>query len=201
MRKKIILLLFLATLFLFRNEPVNAKPFDFQPIEDSMKPWTITFNDDVSKQANLKSIIITSSNKTNHDVSITISDDSKKVIVKPLNPYQIGVDYTLIVPEGFESAKGAKLNKDFTKPFKLQGTHIESVSANWNGLATNVIVQGTKNVAEVKVFLEGGRIITLNQLGYKFSRGIIGLLPGDALTIRAYDEQNNLLETQYYEVK
>lgn len=195
-------LLFLATLFLFGNEPVNAKTFDFQPITDSMKPWTITFNDDVSDQANLKSIIITSSNKTNHDVSITISDDSKKVIVKPLKPYQIGVDYTLIVPEGFESAKGAKLNKDFTKPFKLQGTHIESVSANWNAFATNVIVQGAKDVAEVKVFLERDhRIVTLNQLGYKFSSGIRSLQPGDALTIRAYDEQNNLLETQYYEVK
>lgn len=201
MFKKSLSLVLLATLFLFWNESASARILDFKPITDPEKPWTITFNDDVSKQADLNSIRITSNDKVNHAISITISADLKKVIVKPLNPYHFGTDYTLIIPKGFESAKGEKLKADVTLPFKLQGIHIQTIDANWNALATNVIVQGSTNVAKVTASLNGTPEKTLNRLGTEFSRGIQGLLPGDPLTIRVYDEKDILLETQTYTVK
>lgn len=201
MLKRIMSPLLLATLFLFWNESASAKTFDFQTITDPDKSWTIKFNDAVNEQADLNSIYITSTDKVNHDVSIIISADSEKVIVKPKKPYQVGTDYTLVIPKGFISAKGQKLKADVTMPFKLQGIHIQTISANWNALATNVIVQGSTNVSKVTVSLNSNPEKILIRLANKFSLGMSGLLPGDPLTIRAYDEQDNLLETQYYEVK
>jgi len=202
MLKRITSLLLLATLFLFWNETASAVTFNFEPITEPEKSWTIMFNDDVNERADLESIYITSADQVKHDVSIRLSADSKKIIVKPTKPYQFGENYTLVIPKGFESAKGQKLKEDVTLPFKLQGTYIQTISADWNSLATNVIIQGTDSVVKVTASFGNAPEKTLHrQLNNKFTLGMGGLLRGDTLTIHAYDAQNQLLETQYYEVK
>jgi len=202
MLKRITSLLLLATLFLFWNETASAVTFEFEPITEPEKSWTITFNDEVNQLADLESIYITSADQVKHDVSIRLSADSKKIIVKPTKPYQFGKNYTLVIPKGFESAKGQKLKDEVALPFRLQGTHIQTISANWNSMVTNVIVQGTDAVAKVTVSFRNVPKKTLHrQLNNTFSHGVGGLVTGDLLTIHAYDAQNQLLETQHYEVK
>lgn len=202
MLKKITTLVLLATLFLFWIEPASAKTFDFKPITDPMKDWTISFSDTVNEPVDPNAIYITSANNQNHDVSIRLSADSTKIIVEPKNPYLFGTEYTLVIPQSFASAKGQKLKEEVTMPFQLQGTHIQTITANWNSLATNVIVQGTEHVAKTTVSFRNMPEKNLHrQSNNTFSLGVGGLAAGDILTIHAYGAQDQLLETQLYEVK
>lgn len=201
MLKRITSLLLLATFFLLGNGLANAVTLDFKSITEPEKKWTVTFNDAVSERADLNSIYILSTDNVKHLVSITISANPKQIIVEPTKPYLIGSDYTLVIPKGFESAKGSKLKEDVTMPFTLQGTYIEAVSANWNSLVTNIIVQASTTVTSVKVSVQGKSEITLNGSVNQFSKGTRDLSPGDTLIILAYDAQNALLETQHYKVK
>lgn len=202
MFKKMMTLALLAILFLGWHEPISAKTFTPDPFTNPLKPWTITFNDAVSDQADLKSIVIIANGKTNHPVDSTIiSTDSTKVKVQPSKRYEPGIVYTLVVPKGFLSANDEQLAADVTMSFELSSTHIESIYAEFNRLATNVVVYGSTNVAKVTVSVGNTSETSLHRLGNKFSRGIPGLTEGELLTIRAYDEHNILLETQTYTVK
>lgn len=202
MFKKITTLLLLATLFLFWIEPASAKTFDFKPITDPMKPWTISFSDTVNEPVDPNAIYITSANNQNHEASIRLSADSTQIIVEPTNPYLFGTEYTLVIPQSFASAKGQKLKEEVTMKFQLQGTHIQTISANLNDWVTNIIVQGTSQVTRTTVSLDGVPERNLHrQSNNTFSLGMPGLYTGAMLTIRAYDAQDQPLETQSYEVK
>ncbi|MEK4711871.1 hypothetical protein [Sporosarcina sp. FSL K6-5500] len=202
MLKKITTLVLLATLFLFWIEPASAKTFDFKPITDPMKTWTISFSDKVNEPVDPNAIYITSTNNQKHEASIRISADLTQIIVEPINPYLFGTEYTLVIPQSFASVKGQKLKEEVTMKFQLQGTHIQTISANFNILATNIIVQGKSEVAKTTVALDNlPEKVLIRQSNNKFSLGMNGLLSGDVLTIRAYDAHGQLLEKQFYEVK
>ncbi|MEK5039857.1 Ig-like domain-containing protein [Sporosarcina sp. FSL K6-3457] len=203
MFKKVTSLLLLATLFLFGVHPASAVTFDFQLITDSEKSWTITFNENVNERADLNSIHIQSANKVEHEVSSVLSDDSTKIIVKPTKPYRFGTEYTLVIPKGLTSVKGTPLKEDVTKSFTLQSTYIDTIETDSTSWLTNVVVQRkSSDVSHMTVSLEGFlEEMTLLRQNNQFSRGIRGLAAGQTVIIRAYDENNQLLETQYYDVK
>jgi hypothetical protein len=203
MIKRIVTTLLLVCLVLFFNVPANATSFESQIITDPEKSWTITFNNEVSFESpNRNAIYIVSANGDKHPVSLTVSDDSKKITVHPTEPYTFGTLYTLVIPKEFVSKKGDKLKLDVKKQFQLQGTHILTISATLNPLFTNVIVQGTSNVTSMKVSVNGTAEETIHpSSNHQFQRGMLGLAVGDQLIIRAFDRHGDLLETQNYEVK
>lgn len=171
-----------------------------EPITNPMKPWTITFSQDVSDQKdNLELITIQSKND---NPSLSLSADLKKVIVIPRNPYLFGERYTLTIPASFQAASGKFLNKPVTKEFEITGTYITDVSATMNPLATSVSVRVKPEIVSVSYSVNNGDSINLRRDGTdSFSKGQIGLAKGNLLTITAADEANQVLETQYYEVK
>ncbi|MDV6378753.1 Ig-like domain-containing protein [Sporosarcina sp. GW1-11] len=171
-----------------------------QPVTDPMKPWTITFTKDVSNQtANLERISVQSKGKK---LSLSLSADSDKVIVKPKNPYLFGERYTLTIPASFQSATGKMLNQAVTKEFEITGEYIKDVSATMNPFATSISVKVLPEVAYASYSINSGSPIKLLRSGVdSFSKGQIGLLRGDLLTIRVSNELERVIETQYYEVK
>ncbi|AXH98292.1 hypothetical protein DV702_00375 [Sporosarcina sp. PTS2304] len=170
------------------------------PITDPMKPWTITFNKDVSNQTvNLERINVQSKGKK---LSLFLSADSEKVIVKPKNPYLFGERYILTIPANFESSSGNVLNKNVTKEFEIIGTYIKNISATMNSLATTISITVTPEVAYASYAVNSATPVMFIRNGVdSFSKGQIGLLQGDLITIRVMDETKHVIETQYYEVK
>ena len=167
-----------------------------------MKPWTITFNKTVSNESqNRQSIYIQTSDQQRHDVSIQLSADSEKVIVETKKPYLFGEVYTLIIPKGFKSANGTTLKTDVTKSFQVTGKSINEINATANPLFTNIIVKGTADIFKVTFSLNESEEQSLHRTNEHFSFGQQGLAKGDLLTIRAYNTQSKLIETQYYQVK
>lgn len=201
MFKKALPLLLLATLFLFGIQTANAKHFGFDPIQDSTKPWTISFSEAVDERA-FDSIYIESSDGVPHEVSYSLSDDLRKIIVQPTKRYHLGEEYTITVPQNLEARSGKKLKESFTKAFQLQGTYIESIQANANQLVTNVIVQGKmKEISHATVSVEGQPFeLPLKREKTQFSSGMRGLIKDDVLIIRAYGD-SGLLEEQSFAVK
>lgn len=183
---------------LFSNQISYAA--SIQPITDPVKPWTITFSQDVSNQkANLELITIQSQN---NKLSLSLSADLKKIIVKPKNPYLFGERYTLTIPASFQATSGKVLNKLVTKEFEMTGTYITDVSATMNPLATSVSVKVKPEVATVSYSINNENSIKLRRDGTdSFSKGQLGLAKGNLLTITVLDEANRMMETQYYEVK
>lgn len=193
----VVLLGFLLT-SLFSNQISHAA--STEPITDPVKPWTITFSQDVSNQkANLELITIQSKN---NKLSLSLSADLKKVIVKPKNPYLFGERYTLTIPASFTAASGKVLNKLVTKEFEMTGTYITDISATMNLLATSISVTVKPEVVSVSYSINNGDSNNLRRDGTNsFSKGQIGLAKGDLLTITILNEANHIIETQYYEVK
>ncbi|PID22025.1 hypothetical protein CSV61_07365 [Sporosarcina sp. P3] len=193
----VALLGFLLT-SLFSNQIGYAA--SIEPITDPIKPWNITFTHDVSDQkANLELITIQSKNTT---LSLSLSADLDKVIVKPKNPYLFGERYTLTIPASFQAASGKILNKPVTKEFEMTGLYITDVSATMNKLATTVSVKVKPDVISVTYSINNGSRNKLHRDGAdSFSKGQIGLVTGDLLTINVWNEESHLIEKQYYKVK
>lgn len=202
MYKKALPLLLLAALFLLGIQTVNAKHFGFEPIQDSTKPWVVSFSEAVQERASFDSIYIESSDGIRHDVSYSLSDDLREIIVQPTKRYHLGEEYTIVVPQNLEAKSGKKLKESFSKAFQLQGKYIESIQANANLLVTNVILQGDmKAISHATVSLEDQQFeLSFNRNKTHFSRGMQGLIKGDVLIVRAYGE-DGLLEEQSFAVK
>lgn len=187
----------------FPSSFTQAKTFDPPPVNDPVKPWTITFNEAIaSDEENLKKIYVQSADNKKIETSYKISSDLTKVTVVVKNYYVFGETYILIIPKGFKSKEGKITSEDTTMAFQIEGKVITDITATENPLYTNIIVKGIEDIT--KVGLQSNRlkeVVKLNNVGTHFSKGILGLQKGDSLTIHAYDENNTLLETQYYNVK
>lgn len=193
----VMLLSFLLT-SLFTNQTSYAATV--KPITDPFKPWTITFSQDVSDEdSNLQLITIQSKNEI---PSLTISADSTKVIVNPTNPYLFKETYKLTIPAKFKASSGKVLNKEVTKEFIMTGKYIKDVSANLNPLATTISITTTSEITSASYSINEGSDIKLIRSDMNdFSKGQTGLAKGALLTIKVFDVNNTLMETQYYEVK
>ncbi|MEK4384790.1 Ig-like domain-containing protein [Solibacillus sp. FSL W7-1464] len=186
---------------IFSSNYAEAQSFKQTSTSNSVKPWTITFNEAVAgDRDNLNQIYVQSDDNNKVEISINLSADSKEVIVIPQNHYNFAETYTLVIPKGFKSAGGQKLPEDTKMPFIIEGQYIEEITANFNALATNITVKGADSIAEVKVTINNGQTETLISNGTHFSKGLLGLVKGDRLKIQVYNEDRHLLETHYYNV-
>ncbi|WP_153730445.1 Ig-like domain-containing protein [Sporosarcina obsidiansis] len=182
---------------LFSNQTTHAA--GIQSVTDPMKPWTITFNQEVLNQTdNLHRISMYSKDQK---VSLSLSADSKKVTVKPQIPYLFGEIYTLTIPSDFRSDSGKVLKTAVTKEFEITGQYIQAITAVANPFVTNINVQTNQEVFQANFSVNQGTPIKMIRNLDSFSKGQLGLTKGDMLTIEVFDQQERLLETQYYEVK
>ena len=154
--KRIFSILLLASLVFTMLPNAQAKTFDAQIITNASKPWTITFSDKINytSTTNLPIYILTGTGDK-HPVSLSISDDFKKITVTPTENYTIGENYTLFISKNMYSTAGKQLNTDTSLAFELQGTYIKSVQAIWNPFVTNIFVQSTKDIATMKFSING----------------------------------------------
>lgn len=206
MRKKrsfsaILICLMVISLFGMSDNRISAETIDMQEITNPLKPWTITFNKPVSSNAeNLQKVRINSTKSHKYDVSTKVSADSHKVIVVPEKPYLFGTIYTLVIDKKIKSSEGTELITDVTKTFVVKGVSIQSITAIANPLVTNIIVKGDNTVSTISLTINQSNEQVLIKNGIQFSKGIQGLIKGDYLTIKAFDTDKNLIETQHYEV-
>ena len=201
--KKTIYCSFIALLsLLIWMTPATAKTFDEKPTNDPKKVWNITFNSEILFDENINNYIYIETESGNrHPAFLKKSDDAKTVMVHPETPFLIGESYTLIITKSVQSASKKPLNEETRMSFKIQGEYIQSVQANLNPLATNILVQGTKSVSTMSFSINGTSEKPLHQgKSYQFSRGVPGLINGDEIHIRAYAEQGDLLEEQTYRI-
>lgn len=198
-------LLILSVTPIFSSSFVDARTID-QPLpltNDTKKPWNITFNEAVaSDDTNINQIYVRSADNKNIEISINLSADSKKVTVIPKKHYNLGETYTLVIPKEFKSANWQDLNEGTTMTFIIEGKYIEEVTAvAFPNFVTNVKVKGSDDVAKVLVTVNNSQIETLISNGTYYSKGFLGLMKGDQLTIQVYDQNERLLETQYSTVQ
>lgn len=194
---------FTLAIVLFLSLQLTSTAASHAPVT-SWKDWTVTFSQDVSKNdSNLDAITIQSANEKQHDASVNISANSSKVVVKPTKPYIFGEKYTLVIPKEVRSAAGKALKKEERKEFSVESDYIESIETNYTALLTNILV--TPKSADVRK-IDVGLIDSTNTdsmiRGKKqFTKGIFGLSRGQTLELVIYDENNQVLEELYYEVK
>ncbi|NLY79941.1 MAG: hypothetical protein GX072_08670 [Lysinibacillus sp.] len=185
-------------------DSISANQTEIYSIPHPNHEFTITFSDEVKNNVeNLNKIYIRSESGEKQSLSINVSTDPTKVIVKSKNPYIFGEIYTLVIPKGVESVKGEKTEKEVTQPFQVEGTYIQSIDVNYTSFLSEikVFVNDIESIQRVVVTLENGSEIDLHKKYGEFSRGMMGLLPGDLLKIEAYDSTNKIVETQYVKVK
>lgn len=195
-----IFIFFLAGSFL--SNPALALTFDSKTTNKEDKKWTIRFNSEISSTINLNSnVYIQDSDGNRHSAEAVLSSDGKAIILTPDDPYYIGKSYRVVVNKGISSKSGKLLKEQAILPFSLKGDYIHSASAVLNPFATNFTVQGTSSVYQMTASLNGSAETTLHRnAGNQFSYGMIGLISGDIITIRAYSTTGKLLEHYNYEV-
>lgn len=203
MMKRIFSILLIASLVFTMLPSAQAKTFGTQTITNASKPWTITFSDKINytSTTNLPIYILTGTDKK-HPVSLSISDDFKKVTVTPMENYTIGENYTLFISKNMYSTSGKQLNTDTSLSFQLRGTYIQNVQATWNPFVTNIFVQSTKDITTMKFSVNGSTSQKMiRQNNDQFELGQLGLAIGDKLTFYAYNNSGQQLEIQSYIVK
>lgn len=201
--KKIIIYIFIFFLSCsFLSNPALALTFDSKTTTNADKQWTIRFNSEISSTADLKnSLYIQESSGDRHAVTPKIASDGKAATLVPSAPFFIGKSYSVVVTTDVTSKSGKALKEQTTLPFSIKGDYIQSANAVLNPFATNFTVQGTSSVYQMTASLNGGAEIDLHRTtGSRFSYGMIGLLSGDIITIRAYSTTGKLLEQYNYEV-
>lgn len=88
-------------------------------VNDPMKPWTITFSDEVlNTTENAKLIAVVDMFGNNIDINTKIVGN--KVIVTPVNPYVANIPYTLIIKNNLQNINGTSLNPGVHLPFTFE---------------------------------------------------------------------------------
>ncbi|WP_077214968.1 Ig-like domain-containing protein [Bacillus dakarensis] len=190
-------LVFLSSLLIF-IAPASAKNFEKEVTHDPQKVWEIEFNSVVEFNEDIKkSIYIETESGQHHPVNLQLSADGKTIKVHPDKPFFIEESYSLIITEDVYSVAGTKLNEETIMPFEVQGEYIQSVQVTLNPLVTNVQAKAANGVARITISINGGSEIALHE---DRTRGIRGLMAGDEIQIFAYDQHEQLLEKQSYQV-
>lgn len=181
---------------------VSAKTFDSKITNNSNKEWTIAFNSKIAfNEATKNFIYIVTDSGEQHPTTLKISDDAKKVTIHPEAPFLLGESYSVVITKDVQTETGKYLKEETRMPFSVQGKYIVSVKAILNPLVTNVVIQGTKEVAKMSISVNGNSEIFLHNNGNgQYTRGMLGLMDGDEIHIRAYTEESSLLEEQMFKI-
>jgi hypothetical protein len=176
--------------------------FDQKTTDQLDKPWTITFSQAVDKSTAIAdNIYFTDVNNILVASELSMSADEKSVVVKPLSNYMANQEYRLYISNQVKAKQSEKfLNKALVMPFKAIASipvdYLISISADYSEMVSNIKVTATSDVFTVKVdgvemHYEGANNYSL---GVKVTKGT-------AVTITAYDDQDQLLQTRTFKVQ
>ncbi|MBU3128909.1 N-acetylmuramoyl-L-alanine amidase [Clostridium tagluense] len=85
------------------------------------KPWTVSFNKSLSSNTvNTTNIKVLGEANKNIDVDVSLANNNKNVIVKPIKNYEANSEYTLIVTEKVKSSDGKDLPKEVRMNFNTE---------------------------------------------------------------------------------
>lgn len=170
-------------------------------INDPLKTWEITFSDSVKVSTVEENIYIT--DNAGKKIAVTLKAEDKKVKVTPTQSYQANETYQLQVTKYVTSNSGKSLTKNTAMPFtyKTASGAIVSVQTDYSTIVTNVIVKGHADVFSVVVTANGKDHELKYSQGNTYSLGILSLKQGDAITVKAYDADNKLLEIKQVNVQ
>lgn len=126
-------LLFLACLFLFSMwvpatdaAAKNVNALDIKWTKSTNVPlnkrWTISFNKEIHKDSDLvKYVYVENTAGEKIPVEVSINTARTKIYVEPVNAYEPGETYKLIINNGLISSGGKKLKDTVVKEFTTEG--------------------------------------------------------------------------------
>lgn len=140
-------LLFLACLFLFSMwvpatdaTAKNVNALDIKWTKSTNVPldkrWTISFNKEVHKDSDfVKYVYVENTAGEKIPVEVSINAARTKIYVEPVNAYEPGETYKLIINNGLISSGGKKLKDTVVKEFTTEGE--DTVTFNTSYKVTN----------------------------------------------------------------
>lgn len=129
---------------------------------------------------------------------LKLIDGGFTVEVKPVVPYQLGKDYSLEVTDSVKSLNGKKLKGPSILQFNIldKSAAIQSVTHMGDTGFTKFTVMVRSDVHRVRI-----NTTDLTMTGKDvYSHTLLDTKQGSTVTIRAYGEKGNVLETKTYTI-
>ncbi|AEE95446.1 Ig-like domain-containing protein [Mahella australiensis] len=201
--KRIAIIVLAAALWLTTAAYASAAPAQYKTwprksSADVRKTWSIKFNMPLNENSvNDQTIYVVDASGKRIDVKLALSADKTTVKVTPVSPYTIGGQYSIHATTGVASAHGRHLSQQVVMPFIITDHRIITIESAYDPIITNLTVTVSSDV--YKVTANG---MELHYTGNDtYNCGLVGLKPGDTVTIRAYDESNRLLESAKHSIE
>lgn len=137
------------------------------------KSWTVNFNNPLSSATvNTTNIKVIGENSTSIDINVSLANDNKSVVVKPVKSYEGEKTYTLIVTQNVKSSDGKPLPKEVRMNFTTVKTYKVVLDAGHGGSDPGAIGPAgflEKNVA-LAISLKVGNILVKNGVETIYTR-------------------------------
>ncbi|MGH4140809.1 N-acetylmuramoyl-L-alanine amidase [Clostridium sp.] len=129
--KTIIITILAFALFIPMQITVKASTYtDMGPKNDVVvsKPWTVSFNKALSANTvTTTNIKVVGEDNSSIPINVTLANNNKNVIVRPVKNYESNKTYTLIVTNKVESTDGKPLPKEVRMNFNTKIENIKPI--------------------------------------------------------------------------
>jgi N-acetylmuramoyl-L-alanine amidase len=137
------------------------------------KEWTVNFNKNLSADSvNVKNVVVIGDNNSYIDISVSLVNNNKSIIVKPVENYESNKNYTLIVTENVKAADGTPLPQEVRMNFTTGTSYKIVLDAGHGG--SDPGAPGTMGIHEkhvvLPVALKIGEILVKNGVETIYTR-------------------------------
>jgi len=201
MSKKLISIALAAILTLLAAGYAAAAPSGYfewplKSTADVYKTWTVTFNMPLDPSSvNSESVYVVDANENRVSTKLALSADKRAVQVSPTGKYSYGMRYEIRITGKVKGSNGKYMLQPVALPFIVTpsaGNAILDVKCYYSSFLTSVTVTVAPTVFRVTVNGQDAHYIG----GDTYSIGLTGLKQGASVTIRAYDQNDKLLESR-----